>query len=186
MILAQSRSAAASDWVAKPSGPNTGYGYIQFEDSGSEVKKVLDFTEKPNLETAIRFLEQGDYLWNAGIFIWSVRSILNSFRSNLPQMHNLFSTGRGCWNTQKETAFIDENYSKPDNISIDYGIMEHADRVAVIPVDIGWSDVGSWSSLADILAADGDGNVVDDPGDEDDGDGEEVIPGALVDRKSVV
>ena len=143
----------------KPSGPNTGYGYIQFEDSGSEVKKVLDFTEKPDLETATRFLEQGDYLWNAGIFIWSVRSILKSFRLNLPQMHNLFSTGRGCWNTQKETAFIDENYSRADNISIDYGIMEKADNVYVMATDFGWNDLGTWGSLYDKLDKDAQENA---------------------------
>jgi mannose-1-phosphate guanylyltransferase len=138
----------------KPSGPNTGYGYIQFEDDGAEVNKVVNFTEKPDLETAKRFLEQGDYLWNAGIFIWSVRSILQSFRTNLPGMHELFMTGRGFWNTQAETTFIDENYSRADNISIDYGIMEKADNVYVMATDFGWNDLGTWGSLYEKLDKD--------------------------------
>jgi mannose-1-phosphate guanylyltransferase len=143
----------------KPSGPNTGYGYIQFEDSGSDIKKVINFTEKPDLETAKKFIEQGDYLWNAGIFIWSVKSILKSFGSNLPEMHNLFLSGKGCWNTREETPFIEENYSRADNISIDYGIMEKAANVYVMATDFGWNDLGTWGSLYEKLEKDAQNNA---------------------------
>lgn len=143
----------------KPSGPNTGYGYIQFEDTGSDINKVINFTEKPDLETAKKFIEQGDYLWNAGIFIWSVKSILKSFGSNLPEMHSLFLSGKGCWNTREETLFIEENYSRADNISIDYGIMEKAANVYVMATDFGWNDLGTWGSLYEKLEKDAQNNA---------------------------
>ena len=143
----------------KPSGPNTGYGYIQFDDQGKRVKKVRNFTEKPDLETAKRFLEQGDYLWNAGIFIWSVRSILRSFRSNLPGMHDLMQRGEGSWNTREENAFIERHYSDAENISIDYGIMEKAENVYVLATDFGWNDLGTWGSLYEKLDKDAQNNA---------------------------
>ena len=144
----------------KPSGPNTGYGYIQFEQGGGEVKKVLDFTEKPDLQTAERFLARGDYLWNAGIFIWSVRSILDAFRSNLPGMRELFDRGSGSWNTEREADFIEKNYERSENISIDYGIMEKAGNVYVMATDFGWNDLGTWGSLYDKLDKDGNQNAI--------------------------
>ena len=144
----------------KPSGPNTGYGYIQFEQGGGEVKKVLDFTEKPDLQTAERFLARGDYLWNAGIFIWSVRSILDAFRSNLPGMRELFDRGSGSWNTEREADFIEKNYERSENISIDYGIMEKAGNVYVMATDFGWNDLGTWGSLYDKLEKDGNQNAI--------------------------
>ncbi len=138
----------------QPSEPNTGYGYIQFEASESEVKKVLNFTEKPDLETARGFLERGDYLWNAGIFIWSVRSILQAFGSNLPSMFDLFRSGSGSWNNDRERVFIEENYERSENISIDYGIMEKADNVYVMATEFGWNDLGTWGSLYNKLDKD--------------------------------
>ena len=138
----------------KPSGPNTGYGYIQFDQQGGKIKKVRNFTEKPDLETARRFLKQGDYLWNAGIFIWSVRSILKSFESNLPTMCELLERGEKDWNTEREAAFIAENYPDAENISIDYGIMEKAGNVFVMATDFGWNDLGTWGSLYDKLGKD--------------------------------
>ena len=144
----------------KPSGPNTGYGYIQFEQGAGEIKKVLDFTEKPDLQTAERFLARGDYLWNAGIFIWSVRSILDAFRSNLPGMSQLFDRGSGSWNTEREADFIEENYERSENISIDYGIMEKAGNVHVMATDFGWNDLGTWGSLYDKLEKDGNQNAI--------------------------
>ncbi len=143
----------------KPTGPNTGYGYIQFDEAGGRIKKVRNFTEKPDLETARRFLEQGDYLWNAGIFIWSVRSILKSFRSNLPAMCRLFEKGEGTWNSGREKEFISDNYPEAENISIDYGIMEKARNVYVIAADFGWNDLGTWGSLYDKLEKDGQENA---------------------------
>ncbi|MGI9532428.1 mannose-1-phosphate guanylyltransferase [Lutimonas sp.] len=144
----------------KPTGPNTGYGYIQFEASEQSVKKVINFTEKPDLETAQKFLEQGDYVWNAGIFIWSVQSILSSFKKSLPAMYALFEQGASCWNSEEEAAFIEVNYPKADNISIDYGIMEKAENVYVIGTDFGWNDLGTWGSLYDKLPKDTHNNAV--------------------------
>lgn len=131
----------------KPSSPNTGYGYIQHGNSKNEIKKVLNFTEKPTIETAIQFIEEGNYLWNAGIFIWSVKSILNAFETHLPKMHTLFSEGKNSYNTASENTFIKKNYSSSENISIDFGIMEKASDVFVLPVEFGWNDLGTWRSL---------------------------------------
>jgi len=144
----------------KPSGPNTGFGYIQFENSEEEVKKVKNFTEKPDLVTAQKFIEQGDYLWNAGIFIWSVKSILNAFKKSLPQMYGMFEEGNACWNTSEEREFIAENYPKSENISIDYGIMEKAENVFVMSTDFGWNDLGTWGSLYDKLPKDEQNNAI--------------------------
>ena len=144
----------------RPSGPNTGYGYIQFENTEEEVKKVKNFTEKPDLATAKTFIDQGDYLWNAGIFIWSVKSILNSFKKSLPQMYAMFQEGNGCWNTSEEVGFIADYYPKAENISIDYGIMEKADNVFVMSTDFGWNDLGTWGSLYDKLPKDEHNNAI--------------------------
>lgn len=144
----------------KPTGPNTGFGYIQFEDSEKEVKKVKNFTEKPDLKTAEKFLSQGDYLWNAGIFIWSVKSILESFEKQLPAMYGLFQKGVSCWNTDKEADFIDNHYPDAENVSIDYGIMEKAHNVFVMSTDFGWNDLGTWGSLFDKLPKDKNNNAL--------------------------
>jgi len=143
----------------KPSGPNTGYGYIQYEQGVEEVKKVRNFTEKPDLETAKAFLQQGDYLWNAGIFIWSVKSILEAFENNLNDMYRLFCEGNSCWNTGMEKAFIQERYGQAENISIDFGIMEKAPNVCVMATDFGWNDLGTWGSLYEKLDKDSSGNA---------------------------
>lgn len=150
----------------QPTTPNTGYGYIQFENSENEWKKVKKFTEKPNLEKAEQFLKSGDYLWNAGIFVWSAKSILKAFKSHLPEMYELFSRGEGNYNTALETQFIEENYAFSENISIDFGIMEKAVNVFVLPVNFTWNDLGTWSSLYTELKKDSnqnatlDGNVI--------------------------
>jgi len=143
-----------------PSGPNTGYGYIQFEEGANEVKKVKNFTEKPDLKTAQKFIAQGDYLWNAGIFIWSVKSILDSFKRSLPAMCDLFENGADSWNTEKETDFINNHYPDSENISIDYGIMEKAQNVYVMGTDFGWNDLGTWGSLYDKLDKDKTENAI--------------------------
>jgi len=138
----------------KPSNPNTGYGYIQFNTSEKDIKKVSSFTEKPNLETAIQFIEEGNYLWNAGIFVWSVKSILKAFKTYLPKMYTLFSEGENSYNTSLEKQFIEENYDCSENISIDFGIMEKASDVFVLPVSFGWNDLGTWGSLYNKLPKD--------------------------------
>ncbi len=144
----------------KPSGPNTGYGYVQFENSEKAIKKVKNFTEKPDEETAKKFIAQGDYLWNAGIFIWSVKSIIKAFESSLGEMCTLFNQGNSYWNTNKESDFIDDHYAKAENVSIDYGIMERAKNVYVLPVEFGWNDLGTWGSLFDKLEKGEDNNAV--------------------------
>ena len=149
----------------KPSRPDTGYGYIQFmEDSISneisEVKKVKTFTEKPNLEIAKSFLDSGDFLWNSGIFIWSLKSIMSAFNQHLNDVDSLFADGAGFYNTAKEKNFIHKTYAACKNISIDYGIMEKSENVYVLAVDFGWSDLGTWGSLYSIRDKDKNANAV--------------------------
>lgn len=149
----------------KPTRPDTGYGYIQFHESNENesdkrIKKVKTFTEKPDLEMAKFFLQSGDFLWNAGIFIWGVQSILNAFEKYLPEMNALFKAGEGKYNTEKEEDFIKKAYADCKNISIDYGIMEKADNVYVRSSIIGWSDLGTWGSLYDHINKDENGNAV--------------------------
>jgi mannose-1-phosphate guanylyltransferase len=145
-----------------PSRPDTGYGYIQYNEALKKEKayKVKTFTEKPNLELAITFLKSGDFLWNAGIFIWSAESILKSFEINLPDMIDIFREGRSYLNTSRETEFIKGVYGRCTNISIDYGILEKAQNVYVIPSDFGWSDLGTWGSVYELKEKDNEGNVV--------------------------
>ena len=143
----------------QPTNPNTGYGYIQFNHSENNIKKVANFTEKPNLETANMFLKKGNYLWNAGIFVWSVKSILKAFKTNLPEMYALFENGKSSYNTISEINFIEENYANSQNISIDFGIMEKAENVYVLPVEFGWNDLGTWGSLYDKLNKDNNQNA---------------------------
>ena len=129
-----------------PTRPDTGYGYIQFvEENNSEYFKVKTFTEKPDLEIAKTFLESGDFLWNAGIFIWNVKSILSAFESYLPEMSQNFESCE--YNTDNEEKCIDQIYPKVNKISIDNGILEKAQNVYVIPADLGWSDLGTWTSI---------------------------------------
>ncbi len=131
----------------QPTHPNTGYGYIQFKNSEEPLKNVKNFTEKPTLEIAKQFIQSGDYLWNAGIFVWSVKSILKAFETYLPTMFSLFLEGKNSYNTPLESAFIETNYLRSKNISIDFGIMEKALNVYVLPVRFGWNDLGTWSSV---------------------------------------
>lgn len=144
----------------QPDSPNTGYGYIQFENGDSDIKKVKNFTEKPNLEAAKKFLASGEYLWNAGIFVWSAKSIIKAFEYSLPDMLALFNQGNSIWNSDDEANFIKENYAKSENISIDFGIMEKANNVHVLPVDFGWNDLGTWGSLYNKLDKKEDLNAV--------------------------
>lgn len=140
----------------KPSYPNTGYGYIQHETLGvaENIYKVKTFTEKPNLELARTFLASGDFLWNAGIFMWKVADIVKAFEKYLPEMHELFQSELSQFNTPEEGAAIERIYPQCTNISIDYGIMEKADNVYVIPSSFGWSDLGTWNSAYENLEKD--------------------------------
>ncbi len=130
-----------------PTRPDTGYGYIQFINNDDELKKVKTFTEKPNHELAIKFIESGEFSWNSGMFIWNIKSISKAFENHLPNTTAIFAEGEEFYNTDKETEFIEKAYSTCKDISIDYGIMEKADNVYVMNVDIGWSDLGTWGSV---------------------------------------
>lgn len=145
----------------QPSRPDTGYGYIRFSDDelGRGFKKVAQFTEKPDKERAQAFIASGDYLWNAGIFIWSAVEVLKAFEEQLPEMNELFLRGREVYNTEAETSFLADNYASCENISIDYGIMENAQNVYVLPVEFGWSDLGTWASLYSLSEKDENENV---------------------------
>lgn len=145
----------------KPSRPETGYGYIQFVESDDPVKKVKTFTEKPQLELAQTFLESGDFVWNAGIFIWNVKTIAEAFDRFLPEISETFSVIADHYYTTEETQKIAWAYARTKAISIDYGVMEKAENVYVVLGDFGWSDLGSWSSLHEYHDKDHNNNVID-------------------------
>ncbi|MBD3749116.1 MAG: mannose-1-phosphate guanylyltransferase [Sphingobacteriales bacterium] len=149
----------------KPSRPDTGYGYIQYENEilSKNIHKVKTFTEKPSLEIAQTFLASGDFLWNSGIFIWSVNAIINAFDLYLPEMSEIFREGKNAYNTDTEKEFIQSAFQRCTNISIDYGIMEKAENVYVMPADFGWSDLGTWSSVYELAEKDYVGNAVINP-----------------------
>lgn len=140
----------------KPTNPNTGYGYIQHEPMPvfDNVFKVRTFTEKPDLQLAKTFIASGDFLWNAGIFVWQVKNIIAAFEKHLPEVHEVFDSEKTAFNTAEEQAAIDRIYPQCVNISIDYGIMEKADNVYVIPSSFGWSDLGTWASAYENLEKD--------------------------------
>lgn len=140
----------------KPTHPNTGYGYIQYEQHAvsDNVYKVKTFTEKPNSELATTFVASGDFLWNAGIFVWHVKQITAAFEQYLPEMYEVFAAERDKFNTARETDAINAIYPQCTNISIDFGIMEKADNVYIIPSSFGWSDLGTWNSAYDNLEKD--------------------------------
>ncbi len=148
----------------KPSRPDTGYGYIQYVENelplNQKLHKVKLFTEKPNLELAKSFIQSGDFLWNAGIFIWSAKAINDAFSKHLPEMYEIFHLGSYAYNTPDEKDFIANAYLQCTNISIDLGIMENADNVYVLPTDFGWSDLGTWASIYDMADKDYVGNAV--------------------------
>ncbi|MBI1223998.1 MAG: mannose-1-phosphate guanylyltransferase [Bacteroidetes bacterium] len=144
-----------------PTRPDTGYGYIHFEKtSPNGVHKVYEFKEKPDHETAQNYLESGDYLWNAGIFIWQVKTILAAFESYAPAIFEILQANPGIYNTENELKFIEENYPKTPNISIDFAILEKSDNVYTIPAEMGWSDLGTWVSLHEESQRDSHGNTV--------------------------
>ncbi len=147
-----------------PSRPDTGYGYIQFTSdtlkNNTKVKGVKTFTEKPNQELALNFLDSGDFLWNSGMFIWSVKSIVLAYRKYLRDMYDVFEEGKQFYNTNKEIEFIDRVFPGCKNISVDYGIMEKSDNVYVYPANFGWSDLGTWGSVSKHVKLDENGNAI--------------------------
>jgi len=160
------KTAAENDCLItlgiKPSRPDTGYGYIQFTDKtiNADFYRVKTFTEKPSLEIAKTFIQSGDFLWNAGIFVWSAKAIVDSFEKHLPDMNDIFAEARSVYNTDSEKTHIHTAYQQCTNISIDYGIMEKAANVYVLPSEFGWSDLGTWASIYQLAEKDYVGNAV--------------------------
>ena len=145
----------------QPTFPNTGFGYIEYDKSDENpIKKVSQFREKPDYETAKEFLKSGNFLWNAGIFIWSVKSIVQAFDIFQPQLYSLFMKGYENYNSDLEKVFIEENYADAENISIDYAVMEKASNVFVLPATFDWNDLGTWGSLYEKLPKDNQLNAV--------------------------
>ena len=146
----------------QPSFPNTGFGYIEYDpqerDTGG-LKNVRQFREKPDYETARSFIKQGNFLWNAGIFMWSAASIVAAFEEYQPAQYSLFEGGLQVYNSPDEAAFIEANYPKAENISIDYAILEQSASVFVLPASFDWNDLGTWGSLYDKLEKDDSGNA---------------------------
>ena len=146
----------------KPTNPNTGYGYIQYEglEVSKGVYKVKTFTEKPTVEIAASFLASGDFLWNAGIFAWKASTIIAAFEKYQPEMFELFDGEKANFNTPAEKKSIQKIYPQCVNISIDIAIMEKADNVYVIPASFGWSDLGTWNSAYENMEKDYFANAV--------------------------
>ncbi len=143
-----------------PNKPHTGYGYIKYDNTEkNNLKKVIEFTEKPKLEKALEFLKSGNYLWNAGIFIWSTQSILKAFKKYLPEMYNTMSKNDDVYNTFVEKNFIAKNFPLLENISIDYGILEKSDSVYVLPAEFIWNDLGAWNAIYEQLKSTDDENI---------------------------
>ena len=147
----------------KPSRPETGYGYIQVEReslSRNNVIPVLHFKEKPDYDTAVKFVAEGNFFWNSGIFLWTLEGIMNAFKRDLPDMVKLFDEGKDKFGTAAEQDFINQKFLDCQNISIDYGIMEKSPDTYTIPADFGWSDIGTWGSLFTHAQKDDAGNAL--------------------------
>lgn len=163
-FLANNRQALMTIGI-KPSRPETGYGYIQVKKTEdgrrkTEVEKVTCFKEKPDYDTAMRFLAEGNYFWNSGIFLWTLEGIMNAFKRDLPDMVKLFDEGKDKFGTPAEQDFINQKFLGCQNISIDYGIMEKSPDTYTILADFGWSDIGTWGSLFTHAQKDAQGNAL--------------------------
>lgn len=144
-----------------PTRPDTGYGYIEMgSEISAGINKVSEFREKPDLNKAKEYISAGNFVWNAGIFIWKAADIIHSFKKNAPQIIEVLSEDLTRLNAPGEQDYIDKVYPNTERISIDYAILERADNVYTIPSDIGWSDLGTWNSLHAYLEKDDHSNVV--------------------------
>jgi mannose-1-phosphate guanylyltransferase len=144
----------------KPHRPDTGYGYIEFNDVNNQsVQEVLQFREKPDVKTAEVFLNAGNFYWNSGMFIWRGSVLKNSFENHCPELYDLFFSNLDKYNTSSEKSFCEASFAKSSSISIDYAIMEKEKSVAVILSKFGWSDLGTWGSIQDICEKDSNGNA---------------------------
>lgn len=148
----------------RPTHPETGYGHIHFGEEvkvvdGQPIYKVLEFTEKPSLELAEQFMATGEYLWNSGMFFWKLSTIFENLRVHMPQLYDGLVKIEKALGTPREQEVIESVYQSLESVSIDYGVMEKAERVVVIPAGLGWSDVGSWTALEEVRDKDPQGNV---------------------------
>lgn len=149
----------------KPTAPETGYGYIQMSENHRhmddiDVHEVISFKEKPDLKTAEEYLLSWHYVWNSGMFVWSVKTVLDLFRDHAPEIYKLLMRYDSVIEKPEESKVFDQIYDAFPRISVDYAILEHAKNIYVIPASIGWSDLGSWASLHEVKEPDEDGNVV--------------------------
>ena len=149
----------------KPTRPDTGYGYIQFEENSlsienKEISKVKTFTEKPSQSLALQFIDSGDFLWNSGMFIFNVNTIINSFKTHLNEIYETFNDASDIYWTKNEHKYIQRFFPACKNISIDYGILEKSDNVYVYPSSFGWSDLGTWGSIYSISEKDENQNII--------------------------
>ena len=167
-LLAAGQVAAGGTIVTlgiRPTYPATGFGYVSFGKSwvienGFPVYRSAGFTEKPDQATALRFLEGGRHVWNSGMFVWRASRLMDEFASQLPDTYAALMQIGQALDTPQAGDVLRREWSKIRRISLDYGVMEHADNVAVIPVEVGWSDIGSWASLLEVLPVDEGGNAV--------------------------
>lgn len=163
--FAASRKAIVTLGI-KPTRPDTGYGYIKKQEGNNPaieskgIFEVVRFTEKPNAETANEYVSSGEYVWNAGIFIWSVKTVMQSFDDNAPDIIKVLNQQPEKFNSPKEQDYIDLVYPMTESISVDYALLERSDCVYTIPSELGWSDLGTWNSLHDYLEKDEHGNVI--------------------------
>ena len=159
-FLAKNQNALMTIGI-KPNRPETGYGYIQVPKQKQlpEVVKVEMFKEKPNYETAVKFVAEGNFFWNSGIFLWTLNGIMQAFKTYLPEMVMVFEKGKNDFGTANEQVFIDTHFVESPNISIDYGVMEKSPNSYTIPADFGWSDIGTWGSLFTHAKKDENGNA---------------------------
>lgn len=144
----------------QPSRPDTGYGYINYEKSGDKIKRVLKFKEKPDKPTAQKYMDTGGYLWNAGIFVWSAKTIIDAFAQHAKDILEVLSQDIAKFGSAEEQNYINKVYPNTRKISVDFAILEKADNVFTIPADIDWSDLGTWDSLYNYLEKDNAGNVL--------------------------
>ncbi len=148
----------------QPTRPDTGYGYIEFskanEIKAGEVTNVIQFREKPDLETAIEFVESGNFYWNSGIFVWKAKTILDALLNFQPALHNLFAGNLSAYNTENEQEYVNNCFELCEDISIDFAVMENAKNTDVVLADFDWSDLGTWGSLNSHLTKDENNNSI--------------------------
>ncbi|MCJ7685333.1 MAG: mannose-1-phosphate guanylyltransferase, partial [Desulfobacteraceae bacterium] len=172
-LLHAGKRVAETGWLVTlgiiPTRPETGYGYIKkgsridsldLSNLEFDVFKVSRFTEKPDQETAEKYLRSGDFFWNSGIFLWRADQFMDEMKRSLPEHHRGLMEIGSLGDLSSNTDRVEEIYERLTAISVDYGVMEHSDKVAMIPANVGWSDVGSWAALREINEKDLNGNVV--------------------------